>query len=167
MYETAGLAAGRMAAPWWAGAATKPMALFCAGAGATHLLSAVGHVFPDDHVLEKADHLGIVALIVATPLSSLVVPPPPPPPALLRPARRPSCDSCCRFPPVFLSRSHGVCLHQRVAAWLQQRRLACCCACLLITQWARFSALCALTGFARVTAPACTRYCYTKAQTRD
>lgn len=49
------------------------MALFCAAAAATHLLSALGHVFPDDHYLEKADHLGIVALIISNPLSSLVV----------------------------------------------------------------------------------------------
>mmetsp|Transcript_14858 Transcript_14858/g.44896 ORF Transcript_14858/g.44896 Transcript_14858/m.44896 type:complete len:280 (-) Transcript_14858:788-1627(-) len=59
-------------APRWAGEAVKPMALFCAAAAATHLLSALGHVFPDDHYLEKADHLGIVALIISNPLSSLV-----------------------------------------------------------------------------------------------
>lgn len=65
--------AGRVMAPRWAGQAVKPMALFCAAAAATHLLSALGHVFPDDHYLEKADHLGIVALIISNPLSSLVV----------------------------------------------------------------------------------------------
>ena len=47
--------------------------MFCFAAGATHLLSALGHVFPDSHSLEKADHLGIVALIIGNPISSLMV----------------------------------------------------------------------------------------------
>lgn len=58
---------------WWAAAAPKPMAFFCAAAGLTHLLSALGHVYPDSHSLEKADHLGIVLLIIGNPLSSLMV----------------------------------------------------------------------------------------------
>ncbi|KAG1656019.1 hypothetical protein FOA52_005647 [Chlamydomonas sp. UWO 241] len=47
-----------------------PMAVFCACAATTHLLSAVTHVWPDDHALEKLDHVGIVALIVGTPLTA-------------------------------------------------------------------------------------------------
>lgn len=62
-----------MTARWWAAAAPKPLACFCVAAGATHLLSALGHVYPDSHALEKADHLGIVALIIGNPISSLMV----------------------------------------------------------------------------------------------
>jgi predicted membrane channel-forming protein YqfA (hemolysin III family) len=49
--------------------------MFCFAAGATHLLSALGHIYPDSHSLEKADHLGIVALIIGNPISSLMVRP--------------------------------------------------------------------------------------------
>jgi predicted membrane channel-forming protein YqfA (hemolysin III family) len=31
------------------------------------------HVYPDSHGLEKLDHLGIVALIIGTPLTALMV----------------------------------------------------------------------------------------------
>lgn len=62
-----------MSAKWWAAAAPGPLTMFCFAAGATHLLSALGHVFPDSHSLEKADHLGIVALIIGNPISSLMV----------------------------------------------------------------------------------------------
>lgn len=58
---------------WWGAAAPGPLAFFCFSAGTTHLLSALGHVYPDSHSLEKADHLGIVMLIVGNPLSSLTV----------------------------------------------------------------------------------------------
>lgn len=49
------------------------LAVFCCCASLTHLLSALTHVWPDDHALEKLDHLGIVALIVGTPLTQLMV----------------------------------------------------------------------------------------------
>lgn len=58
---------------WWGAAAPGPLAFFCFSASTTHLLSALGHVYPDSHSLEKADHLGIVMLIVGNPLSSLMV----------------------------------------------------------------------------------------------
>ncbi|KAF8065666.1 NAA20 [Scenedesmus sp. PABB004] len=48
------------------------LAVFCCCAATTHLLSALTHVWPDDHLLEKADHIGIVALIVGTPLTQLM-----------------------------------------------------------------------------------------------
>lgn len=57
----------------WGAAAPGPLAFFCVAAGGTHLLSALGHVYPDSHALEKADHLGIVMLIIGNPLSSLMV----------------------------------------------------------------------------------------------
>jgi predicted membrane channel-forming protein YqfA (hemolysin III family) len=49
------------------------MVVFCACAATTHILSAVTHVWPDDHALEKLDHVGIVALIVGTPLTAVMV----------------------------------------------------------------------------------------------
>lgn len=55
----------------WAGEAAAPMALFCGGAAVTHTFSAIGHVYPDSHVLEKADHVGIASLIVTSAMSSL------------------------------------------------------------------------------------------------
>lgn len=50
----------------------KALAVFGCCAGATHLFSSIGHVWPDNHALEKLDHIGIVALIVGTPLSYLM-----------------------------------------------------------------------------------------------
>jgi predicted membrane channel-forming protein YqfA (hemolysin III family) len=47
--------------------------VFCCCAATTHLLSSLTHVYPDDHFLEKLDHIGIVALIVGTPLTQMMV----------------------------------------------------------------------------------------------
>ncbi len=41
--------------------------------GITHLMSALTHVWPDSHGLEKLDHLGIVCTIIGTPMSCLMV----------------------------------------------------------------------------------------------
>lgn len=49
-----------------------PLAVFCLCAATTHLASAITHVYPDDHVLEKMDHIGIVALILGTPVTALM-----------------------------------------------------------------------------------------------
>ena len=49
-----------------------PLAIFLLCASTTHLLSCLTHVYPDDHVLEKIDHIGIVALIVGTPLTAVM-----------------------------------------------------------------------------------------------
>jgi len=49
------------------------LSVFCCCAATTHLLSALTHVYPDDHLLEKVDHIGIVALIVGTPLTQMMV----------------------------------------------------------------------------------------------
>lgn len=38
-----------------------------------HFLSALTHVYPDDIYLEKLDHLGIVCLVMGTPISTLLV----------------------------------------------------------------------------------------------
>uniref|UniRef100_A0A383V9U8 Uncharacterized protein n=1 Tax=Tetradesmus obliquus TaxID=3088 RepID=A0A383V9U8_TETOB len=46
--------------------------VFCCCAATTHLLSSLTHVYPDDHLLEKLDHIGIVALIVGTPLTQMM-----------------------------------------------------------------------------------------------
>ncbi|KAJ9514681.1 hypothetical protein QJQ45_028442 [Haematococcus lacustris] len=58
----------------WAGQTTGgwPMVIYCAAAATTHLCSAITHIWPDDHLLEKMDHLGIVALILGTPLTAAV-----------------------------------------------------------------------------------------------
>ena len=37
------------------------------------MFSAVTHIWPDSHTLEKLDHLGIVVTIIGSPLSSLMV----------------------------------------------------------------------------------------------
>ena len=37
----------------WAAAVPAPMAFFCVAAGLTHSLSALGHLYPDSHSLEK------------------------------------------------------------------------------------------------------------------
>eukprot|EP00891_Asterochloris_glomerata_P009307 jgi/Astpho2/9307/Aster-x1568 len=49
-----------------------PLALFCMCAACTHALSAITHVWPDSHSLEKLDHLGIVVLIIGTPITALM-----------------------------------------------------------------------------------------------
>jgi Haemolysin-III related len=49
--------------------------LFGVCAACTHLFSAVTHVWPDDHYLEKLDHLGIVLTVVGTPVSTLLARP--------------------------------------------------------------------------------------------
>ncbi|GMH42013.1 hypothetical protein BSKO_09932 [Bryopsis sp. KO-2023] len=48
-----------------------PLSYFCFSAALTHTLSALTHVYPDDHSLEKLDHIGIVALQFGTALSVL------------------------------------------------------------------------------------------------
>ncbi|PSC74139.1 adiponectin receptor 1b [Micractinium conductrix] len=48
------------------------LAAFCCCAAATHLCSALTHIWPDSHSLEKADHLGIVLTIVGTPITALM-----------------------------------------------------------------------------------------------
>jgi predicted membrane channel-forming protein YqfA (hemolysin III family) len=59
------------AAATGAAAGGAPLALFGACAAATHLLSALTHVWPDSHALEKCDHLGITATIAGTCMSAL------------------------------------------------------------------------------------------------
>jgi hypothetical protein len=49
------------------------VALYGACVGGTHVFSAITHIWPDDHYLEKLDHLGIVLTVVGTPISTLVV----------------------------------------------------------------------------------------------
>lgn len=49
-----------------------PLAIFGFCAACTHLLSALTHVYPDSHALEKLDHLGIVVLIIGTPMTALM-----------------------------------------------------------------------------------------------
>lgn len=48
------------------------LAIFCFCAACTHILSALGHVYPDSHFLEKLDHIGIIALILGTPITALL-----------------------------------------------------------------------------------------------
>jgi predicted membrane channel-forming protein YqfA (hemolysin III family) len=48
------------------------IALFAVCAAVTHVCSAATHVWPDSHAIEKADHLGITATIVGTPVSALM-----------------------------------------------------------------------------------------------
>ncbi|KAK9809407.1 hypothetical protein WJX73_003131 [Symbiochloris irregularis] len=50
----------------------NPFGIFCFCAATTHLLSASTHVYPDNHFLEKFDHLGIVALVLGTPITALM-----------------------------------------------------------------------------------------------
>ncbi|KAK9807694.1 hypothetical protein WJX72_006304 [[Myrmecia] bisecta] len=54
------------------GDGSKTLAVFSVCAACTHLLSAITHIFPDSHQLEKCDHLGIVALIIGTPVTALM-----------------------------------------------------------------------------------------------
>ena len=69
-----GLAFLALGAAALAGAAPGGRALGVFGlcTAATHLLSALTHVYPDNHALEKMDHLGIVATIVGTPLTGVM-----------------------------------------------------------------------------------------------
>lgn len=53
-------------------ATSLPLTIFFLCAAATHLLSCLTHIYPDDHVIEKIDHIGIVALIVGTPLTAVM-----------------------------------------------------------------------------------------------
>lgn len=50
----------------------QAMALFSLCAAATHCFSALTHVYPDSHSIEKLDHIGITATIIGTPISSLM-----------------------------------------------------------------------------------------------
>jgi predicted membrane channel-forming protein YqfA (hemolysin III family) len=51
----------------------KSVCVFSASAGMMHLGSAMTHVYPDDHFLEKLDHLGIATLVMGTPISTILV----------------------------------------------------------------------------------------------
>lgn len=62
----------RALAPHLVPDAAQPLALFTVCSGVTHLMSALTHVWPDSHGLEKLDHLGIVATIIGTPMSCLM-----------------------------------------------------------------------------------------------
>jgi predicted membrane channel-forming protein YqfA (hemolysin III family) len=46
--------------------------LFSIFAAVTHGFSALTHVFPDDHTIEKLDHIGITATIIGTPVTALI-----------------------------------------------------------------------------------------------
>ncbi|PNW77179.1 hypothetical protein CHLRE_10g425650v5 [Chlamydomonas reinhardtii] len=48
------------------------LAVFCFCAAMTHGSSALTHVWPDDHLLEKIDHLCIPFLIVGVPLTAVM-----------------------------------------------------------------------------------------------
>lgn len=50
----------------------NPLGIFCFCAATTHLGSMMTHIYPDSFALEKLDHLGIVALIIGTPLTALM-----------------------------------------------------------------------------------------------
>ena len=63
----------RLTKALFAGLAWDSVALFGFCAGLTHLFSAITHVWPDDVYLEKLDHLGIVLLVIGTPISTLLV----------------------------------------------------------------------------------------------
>lgn len=49
--------------------------VYCCCSCMMHFLSALTHVYPDDIYLEKLDHLGIVSLVMGTPISTLLVSP--------------------------------------------------------------------------------------------
>lgn len=55
--------------PPWQVPGEVPLWVYTCCTGATHLTSAATHVYPDSHLLEKVDHLGIVATIVGTPIT--------------------------------------------------------------------------------------------------
>lgn len=48
------------------------MSVYCFCAAMTHVSSAITHVWPDDHVLEKIDHLCIPFLIIGTPMTAVM-----------------------------------------------------------------------------------------------
>eukprot|EP00803_Ostreobium_quekettii_P008956 evm.model.scf_2100.2 EVM.evm.TU.scf_2100.2 scf_2100:15679-17695(-) len=48
------------------------MALFCTLAATCQSFSALAHVYPDHHGLEKLDHIGILGLMFGTPYSELL-----------------------------------------------------------------------------------------------
>eukprot|EP00884_Botryococcus_braunii_P016500 jgi/Botrbrau1/3533/Bobra.341_2s0059.1 len=50
----------------------NPLGMFCLCAATTHLLSALTHVYPDSIALEKLDHIGIVVLILGTPITIMM-----------------------------------------------------------------------------------------------
>jgi len=45
--------------------------IFCCCATGVHACSAYTHVYPDDHIAEKIDHLAIPLLILGTPLTAI------------------------------------------------------------------------------------------------
>ena len=49
------------------------VALFALAAMITHGCSALTHIWPDSHAIEKCDHVGITATIIGTPVSALMV----------------------------------------------------------------------------------------------
>jgi len=50
----------------------QALVIFCAAATTTHICSAITHIWPDDHLLEKLDHVGIVATILGTPFTAVM-----------------------------------------------------------------------------------------------
>lgn len=48
------------------------MIVFALCSFATHAFSALTHVYPDSHAIEKCDHVGITATIIGTPVSALM-----------------------------------------------------------------------------------------------
>jgi predicted membrane channel-forming protein YqfA (hemolysin III family) len=48
------------------------VALFAVCAFTTHFFSALTHVYPDSHSIEKLDHIGITATIIGTPITALL-----------------------------------------------------------------------------------------------
>lgn len=63
----------RLSKALWGGSGWESNILFSASTGLTHMLSALTHIYPDDHYLEKLDHLGIAATVVGTPIATLLV----------------------------------------------------------------------------------------------
>ncbi|KAG2497895.1 hypothetical protein HYH03_004161 [Edaphochlamys debaryana] len=49
-----------------------PLTVFCLCTAVTHFSSALTHVWPDDHLLEKIDHLCIPFTIIGVPLSAVM-----------------------------------------------------------------------------------------------
>lgn len=49
---------------------TKALAFFSLCAATTHILSGLTHMWPEDKIVEKMDHIGIVVLIVGTPFTA-------------------------------------------------------------------------------------------------
>jgi len=48
------------------------IAVFAIFAAVTHGFSALTHIYPDDHAIEKLDHIGITATIIGTPITALM-----------------------------------------------------------------------------------------------